>query len=52
MAPINDKHKHGDYSSIDVLDRSGYQVAHWSGHVAPDDLGKMLNHLGVTTTMP
>ncbi len=46
LAPINDKHKHGDYSSIDVLDRSGYQVAHWSGHVAPDDLGKMLNHLG------
>ncbi len=46
LAPINDKHKHGDYSSIDVLYRSGYQVAHWSGHVAPDDLGKMLNHLG------
>ncbi len=46
LAPINDKHKHGDYSSIDVLDRSGYQVAHWSGHVAPDDMGKMLNHLG------
>nr|MDT0253066.1 hypothetical protein [Endozoicomonas sp.] len=46
LAPVNDKHKHGDYSSIDVLDRSGYQVAHWSGHVPPDDLGKLPDHLG------
>ncbi|WP_066018236.1 hypothetical protein [Endozoicomonas atrinae] len=46
LAPANDQHKHGDYSTIDVCDREGYQVAHWHGHVAPDDLGKMLNHLG------
>jgi len=46
LAPANDKHQHGDYSSIDVCDRSGFQVAHWHGHVAPDDLGKMLNVLG------
>ncbi|WP_066018152.1 hypothetical protein [Endozoicomonas atrinae] len=46
LAPANDQHKHGDYSTIDVCDRDGYQVAHWHGHVAPDDLGKMLNHLG------
>ena len=36
----------GDFSSIDVLDRSGYQVAHWQGHVEPDELGEMLNQLG------
>ncbi|WP_419833759.1 hypothetical protein [Endozoicomonas atrinae] len=46
LAPTNDQHKYGDYSTIDVCNREGYQVAHWHGHVAPDDLGKMLNHLG------
>ncbi|WP_066018344.1 hypothetical protein [Endozoicomonas atrinae] len=46
LAPVNDQHKHGDYSTIDVCDRDGYQVAHWHGHVAPDDLGKMLDKLG------
>ena len=25
---------------------SGYQVAHWQGHVEPDELGEMLNQLG------
>ncbi|WP_263082131.1 hypothetical protein [Endozoicomonas sp. Mp262] len=37
---------HGDYSVIDVCDSSGYQVAHWRGHVEPDALGEMINHLG------
>ena len=46
LAPVNDKHEHGDYSSVDVLDEDGYQVAHWHGHVAPDELGNMLNKLG------
>lgn len=37
---------HGDYSTVDVLDENGDQVAHWRGHVAPDELGIMLKHLG------
>jgi len=37
---------HGDYSSIDVCDHNGYQVAHWHGHVEPDQLGLMLYELG------
>lgn len=36
----------GDFSPIDVCDETGFQVAHWHGHVQPDELGKMLNALG------
>lgn len=33
---------HGDFSSIDVLDSGGNQVAHWHGHTAPDKLGDII----------
>jgi len=39
--------EHGDYSSADVIEIStGYQVAHWHGHTAPDTLAKTLAVLG------
>lgn len=38
---------HGDYSSADVREVStGYQVAHWRGHIAPDKFGDLLAALG------
>ena len=38
---------HGDYSSADVREVStGYQVAHWHGHIAPDKFGDLLAALG------
>jgi hypothetical protein len=37
----------GDYSNADVLELpSGYQVAQWHGHIAPDKFGELLAHLG------
>lgn len=38
---------HGDYSCADVLDAvTGYQVAQWHGHIAPDLFGDILFHIG------
>jgi hypothetical protein len=38
---------HGDYSSADVREvKTGYQVAHWHGHIAPDQFGVLLAALG------
>lgn len=36
----------GDYSSADVLDARGNQVAHWHGHIDPDKYGEVLCALG------
>lgn len=36
----------GDYSSATVLDKQGYQVAQYHGHIAPDLYGKLLIALG------
>ncbi|WLD56892.1 hypothetical protein NFC81_09125 [Salinispirillum sp. LH 10-3-1] len=33
---------HGDFSTIDVLNESGIQVAQWHGHVPPDRLGDIV----------
>jgi hypothetical protein len=38
--------EHGDNSTIDVCDEKGNQVAHWCGHVEPDELGEMIFKLG------
>lgn len=38
--------EHGDYSSADVLDSWGQQVAHWNGHIEPDLFGQVLFQLG------
>ena len=38
---------HGDFSSADVLDKDGRQVAQWHGHCAPDMYGHILNALGM-----
>lgn len=37
---------HGDYSSVDVCDEKGNQVASWHGHTAPDKLGEIIAKLG------
>ena len=37
---------HGDYSSADILTHDGIQVAHWHGHIPPDDFGVVLDALG------
>ena len=37
----------GDYSSADVLDDQGYQVAQWHGHIAPDKFAILLDMLGM-----
>lgn len=37
----------GDWDSVDVVEQlTGRQVAHWHGHIAPDQLGVLLYHLG------
>lgn len=36
----------GDYTSIDVADENGYQVAHWHGHIAPDKAGELIAQIG------
>ena len=37
----------GDYSCADVLEiPTGRQVAHWHGHIDPDDFGEVLYYLG------
>lgn len=36
----------GDYSSVDVCDEKGNQVASWHGHTAPDKLGEIIAKLG------
>tara|TARA_R110001606_G_scaffold8453_1_gene37164 strand:- start:74 stop:1717 length:1644 start_codon:yes stop_codon:yes gene_type:complete len=36
----------GDFSSADILNEQGEQVAHWRGHVDPDRYGELLYHLG------
>jgi len=36
----------GDYSTATVLDKQGYQVAQYHGHIAPDLFGKLLIALG------
>ena len=38
--------EHGDYSSADVLDGWGQQVAQWHGHIDPDLFGEVLFQLG------
>lgn len=35
-----------DYSVFHVVDRDGYQVAKWHGHVEPDQLGSMVDKVG------
>ncbi len=37
---------HGDYSSVDVLTHDGIQVAHWHGHIPPDDFGVVCDAIG------
>lgn len=37
---------HGDFTSIDVLDELGNQVAHWHGHIEPDKAGDVIAKLG------
>lgn len=36
----------GDYSSIDVGDEQGNQVAHWHGHISPDRLAQVIYWIG------
>lgn len=36
----------GDFSSVDVLDEKGNQVASWHGHCEPDKLGAIIAKLG------
>lgn len=36
----------GDYTSIDIGDENGNQVAHWHGHISPDKAGSLINKLG------
>lgn len=38
--------EHGDYSSVDILDGWGQQVAHWHGHIDTDLFGQVLFQLG------
>nr|WP_321458702.1 terminase [uncultured Vibrio sp.] len=38
--------EHGDRSSLDVLDEDGNQVAHWFGHVEPDQFAKIIAIVG------
>lgn len=39
--------EHGDYSSAHVLHvRTGKVVAHWHGHIPPDEYGEILSDLG------
>ena len=37
---------HGDFTSVDVLDELGNQVAHWHGHIEPDKAGDVIAKLG------
>ena len=47
-ADVSEGLESGDYSSVDVIDvKSGQQVAHWHGHIAPDLLGKVIYVLGM-----
>ena len=40
--------EHGDYSVIDVIDHiSGVQVAHWHGHIDPDQYAKIMIYVGM-----
>lgn len=38
--------EHGDRSSLDVCDENGEQVAHWYGHVEPDQFAKIIAAVG------
>lgn len=38
--------EHGDWSSIDVVNEAGKQVAHWHGHISPKLLGGVIAHIG------
>ena len=38
--------EHGDYTSIDVCDSKGDQVATWHGHIAPDTLAEIIKAIG------
>jgi hypothetical protein len=38
--------EHGDFSSADILNEQGEQVAHWRGHIDPDRFGELLYYLG------
>lgn len=38
--------EHGDYSSFDVLDSWGQQVAHWHGHIDTDLFGQVISQVG------
>jgi hypothetical protein len=45
-ADIAEGLEHGDFTSIDVVDSKGYQVAAWHGHIAPDLAGELIAKIG------
>ncbi|MCE7567546.1 terminase [Aliivibrio fischeri] len=38
--------EHGDRSSLDVCNSNGEQVAHWYGHIEPDEFAKLIAIVG------
>lgn len=44
-ADIAEGLEHGDYTSIDVGDEKGNQVATWHGHIAPDLAGDLIKQI-------